>query len=72
MALISAEVKPSLISKVNTVLQLALMAASLASSAGYGILSQPLLEALQYMVATTTIWSGLHYFVKSDTIKLPS
>ena len=68
----SAEVNPPFISKVNTLLQLVLMATSLAFSAGYGVTLHPLLEILQYTVATTTIWSGLHYFVKNDTMKLHS
>jgi cardiolipin synthase len=60
---VSAEIKPPLISKVNTALQLFLMAACLAASS-YGYLHHPLMVALEYTVATTTVLSGLHYFLK--------
>ncbi|GMK57536.1 hypothetical protein CspeluHIS016_0403700 [Cutaneotrichosporon spelunceum] len=59
----SAEVQPTQISKINTALQLVLMAFTTASpllvSAGYPIGAY--LEGLQWIVAGTTIWSGLSY-----------
>ncbi|KAL7419355.1 hypothetical protein Q5752_006193 [Cryptotrichosporon argae] len=59
----SAEVKPTQISKVNTALQLLLMGVTTVSP----ILSPalgPALQALQWTVAGTTIWSGLSYVGK--------
>ncbi|KAF9779251.1 CDP-alcohol phosphatidyltransferase-domain-containing protein [Thelephora terrestris] len=58
----SAEVQPTLISKVNTALQLLLMGVTTVSP----ILTIDIalqLQALQWTVAGTTIWSGLSYLV---------
>ncbi|OXC67995.1 hypothetical protein AYX13_03448 [Cryptococcus neoformans] len=56
----SAQVTPTKISKINTLLQLILMGVTTISP----LLSIPLtlpLQALQWTVAGTTIWSGLSY-----------
>ncbi|KAJ7281369.1 CDP-alcohol phosphatidyltransferase-domain-containing protein [Mycena rebaudengoi] len=67
----SAEVRPTTISKVNTALQLVLMGATTASPL------IPLevasgLQALQWVVGTTTIWSGLSYLFSKDAVRLVS
>ncbi|KAF4611233.1 hypothetical protein D9613_007078 [Agrocybe pediades] len=65
----SAEVRPTNISKVNTALQLLLMGTTTIS---------PIIElgfplpALQALVATTTIWSGLSYVFSKDAIRVVS
>lgn len=65
----SAEVRPTTISKYNTFLQLALVGLTTAAP----ILSvdlAPTLTILQYIVATTTIWSGASYIFSKDAIKI--
>ncbi|KAI9776054.1 MAG: hypothetical protein M1816_005592, partial [Peltula sp. TS41687] len=71
----SVEVHPTGISKVNTALQLALIGACTAqplliSSAIVSpeVLS-PLMKVMQYLVATTTIWSGASYVYTKDALK---
>ncbi|EEA18917.1 hypothetical protein TMatcc_010539 [Talaromyces marneffei ATCC 18224] len=73
----SAEVKPTAISKVNTALQLLLVGSSIAlpvipaSLAGaWGLYDG--LVGLQYLVASTTIWSGLSYVWSKDAVKILS
>ncbi|CAG8595523.1 24748_t:CDS:2, partial [Cetraspora pellucida] len=65
----SAEVRPTLISKVNTALQLALMGTTL-SSPVFGWIDVPFLKALQYTVAGTTIWSGISYVFSKDAVRI--
>lgn len=60
----SAEVRPTQISKVNTALQLLLMGVTTVSPLLHTDISTGL-QALQLIVATTTIWSGLSYVGKS-------
>ncbi|KAL9473736.1 hypothetical protein ACSS6W_008116 [Trichoderma asperelloides] len=65
----SAEVRPTTISKYNTFLQLALVGLTTAAP----ILSvdlAPTLTIMQYIVATTTIWSGASYVFSKDAIKI--
>ncbi|OLN81530.1 Cardiolipin synthase (CMP-forming) [Colletotrichum chlorophyti] len=67
----SAEVRPTTISKYNTFLQLALVGLTTASP----VLSQDIstsLTILQYIVATTTIWSGASYIYTKDAVKILS
>ncbi|WVW82550.1 hypothetical protein I302_104561 [Kwoniella bestiolae CBS 10118] len=60
----SAEVKPTQISKINTALQLLLMGLTTVSPLlGYSIAGP--LQALQWTVAGTTIWSGFSYMGRS-------
>uniref|UniRef100_A0A093VCD7 Putative CDP-alcohol phosphatidyltransferase class-I family protein C22A12.08c n=1 Tax=Talaromyces marneffei PM1 TaxID=1077442 RepID=A0A093VCD7_TALMA len=73
----SAEVKPTAISKVNTALQLLLVGSSIAlpvipaSLAGaWGLYDG--LVGLQYLVAATTVWSGLGYLFAQDAVKILS
>ncbi|RHZ44813.1 hypothetical protein Glove_709g52 [Diversispora epigaea] len=65
----SAEVRPTVISKVNTALQLVLMGATLTSPL-LGMTDSSYLVALQYTVAGTTIWSGFSYLLSKDAIRI--
>lgn len=56
----SVKLSPSVLSKLNTLFQICLVAIALANLAGW-IDSRALIEWLTYMVATTTILSGIHY-----------
>ncbi|KAL7627138.1 hypothetical protein AAE478_003914 [Parahypoxylon ruwenzoriense] len=67
----SAEVRPTTISKYNTFLQLGLMGSTMVVpllSADVG----GLMSAFQYLVATTTVWSGLSYVFSKDAVKILS
>ncbi|OTB04964.1 hypothetical protein M426DRAFT_320268 [Hypoxylon sp. CI-4A] len=67
----SAEVRPTTISKYNTFLQLGLMGATMTApllSADVGVA----MTAFQYLVATTTVWSGLSYVFSKDAVKILS
>lgn len=78
----SAEVRPTTISKYNTFLQLALMAATTAAPVAADAATTaalggpwdltPSLTALQYVVAGTTVWSGLSYVFSKDAVKILS
>ncbi|KAL2257242.1 hypothetical protein VTK26DRAFT_446 [Humicola hyalothermophila] len=66
----SAEVRPTLISKYNTALQLGLMGlTTLAPVVPAADLSTPL-GVMQYVVAVTTIWSGASYVYSKDAVKI--
>ncbi|WWC99916.1 hypothetical protein V866_006825 [Kwoniella sp. B9012] len=60
----SAEVKPTQISKINTALQLLLMGLTTVSPLLAYSIAGPL-QALQWTVAGTTIWSGFSYLGRS-------
>ncbi|CAZ82800.1 unnamed protein product [Tuber melanosporum] len=68
----SAEVRPTTISKLNTALQLGLIGACMAHpfmvtmGPGWDIA----LRAMQYTVATTTVWSGLSYVYSKDAVRI--
>ncbi|KAK7686198.1 hypothetical protein QCA50_010418 [Cerrena zonata] len=67
----SAEVRPTYISKVNTALQLLLMGTTTVSpilpvDIGLG------LQALQWVVGATTIWSGASYLFTKDAVRIIS
>lgn len=67
----SAEVRPTTISKYNTALQLGLMGGMMVAPVvpvdmGLG------LTVMQYIVATTTIWSGASYVYSKDAVKILS
>ncbi|OCH84116.1 CDP-diacylglycerol--glycerol-3-phosphate 3-phosphatidyltransferase [Obba rivulosa] len=67
----SAEVHPTGISKINTALQLLLMGVTTVSPllpVDIGLA----LQALQWTVATTTIWSGLSYLFAKDAVRIIS
>ncbi|KAF8312562.1 CDP-alcohol phosphatidyltransferase-domain-containing protein [Cantharellus anzutake] len=61
----SAEVRPTMISKVNTGLQLALMAALTMSPLWPTDISMPL-RIFEWIVAGTTVWSGAGYLWARD------
>ncbi|KAI0846314.1 hypothetical protein F5Y00DRAFT_244192 [Daldinia vernicosa] len=67
----SAEVRPTTISKYNTFLQLGLMGATMVTpvlTADVGMA----MTAFQYLVATTTVWSGLSYVFSKDAVRILS
>ncbi|KAF8427383.1 CDP-alcohol phosphatidyltransferase-domain-containing protein [Tirmania nivea] len=64
----SAEVKPTTISKVNTLLQLGLITAS--TAAPILPISEVVMVAAQYTVAMTTVWSGLSYVFSKNAVKI--
>ncbi|KAL5629371.1 hypothetical protein BROUX41_001978 [Berkeleyomyces rouxiae] len=65
----SAEVHPTTISKVNTALQLGLIGLATAAPIIPHDLA-PALSYLQYIVATTTVWSGASYVYSKDAVKI--
>ncbi|KAF6822312.1 phosphatidyl synthase [Colletotrichum plurivorum] len=65
----SAEVRPTTISKYNTFLQLALVGLTTAAPVMTYDLSAPL-TIMQYVVATTTVWSGGSYIYSKDAVKI--
>ncbi|PKY06824.1 hypothetical protein P168DRAFT_288719 [Aspergillus campestris IBT 28561] len=73
----SAEVKPTAVSKANTALQLLLVGSAIAMP----VVPEPFLDAwnlkeamsmFQYLVAGTTIWSGLSYVFSNNAVKILS
>ncbi|KAI1412985.1 hypothetical protein F5Y13DRAFT_40133 [Hypoxylon sp. FL1857] len=67
----SAEVRPTTISKYNTFLQLGLMGATMVTpilSTDVGVA----MTTFQYLVATTTVWSGLSYVFSKDAVRILS
>ncbi|KAI1092392.1 hypothetical protein F5B19DRAFT_454521 [Rostrohypoxylon terebratum] len=67
----SAEVKPTTISKYNTFLQLGLMGTTMVTPFVAGDVSA-FMSAFQYLVATTTVWSGLSYVFSKDAVRILS
>ncbi|KAF2965776.1 hypothetical protein GQX73_g7800 [Xylaria multiplex] len=67
----SAEVRPTTISKYNTFLQLGLMGATIVAPVVAVDVSSAM-TALQYLVATTTVWSGLSYVFSKDAVRILS
>ncbi|KAI1812866.1 hypothetical protein GGS20DRAFT_512928 [Poronia punctata] len=67
----SAEVRPTTISKYNTFLQLGLMGATMVSPVVTADIGTAM-TALQYLVATTTVWSGLSYVFSKDAVRILS
>ncbi|KAJ3366386.1 hypothetical protein GGF32_005388 [Allomyces javanicus] len=69
----SAEVRPTLISKANTVLQLGLVGGALAAPVAAGTALATMwaawAPALHWTVATTTLWSGLSYVFSRDAVR---
>ncbi|KAL7784654.1 CDP-alcohol phosphatidyltransferase domain-containing protein [Trichoderma ceciliae] len=65
----SAEVRPTTISKYNTFLQLALVGLTTAAPL-LGVDLAPTLTIMQYVVATTTVWSGASYVFSRNAIKI--
>ncbi|KAI1354576.1 CDP-alcohol phosphatidyltransferase-domain-containing protein [Xylaria sp. FL0043] len=67
----SAEVRPTTISKYNTFLQLGLMGATMLTPV-VAVDVGAAMTALQYIVATTTVWSGLSYVFSKDAVRILS
>ncbi|KAJ3028018.1 hypothetical protein HDV00_010699 [Rhizophlyctis rosea] len=67
LSLPSAEVQPPMISKLNTLFQLLLMGLSTAAPV-FGFVDHVALIGLQWLVAITTVWSGLHYVVYKNVV----
>ncbi|KAI0194373.1 hypothetical protein EV127DRAFT_333914 [Xylaria flabelliformis] len=67
----SAEVRPTTISKYNTFLQLGLMGATMVAPVVTLDVSSAM-TVFQYLVATTTVWSGLSYVFSKDAVKILS
>ncbi|KAI0190087.1 hypothetical protein F4808DRAFT_453940 [Astrocystis sublimbata] len=67
----SAEVRPTTISKYNTFLQLGLMGATMVAPVVTLDVSSAI-SAFQYLVATTTVWSGLSYVYTKDAVRILS
>lgn len=65
----SAEVHPTTISKYNTALQLALMGATTALPL-VTVDVGSVMTVMQYIVATTTVWSGASYIYTKDAVKI--
>ncbi|KAI8393606.1 CDP-alcohol phosphatidyltransferase-domain-containing protein [Radiomyces spectabilis] len=65
----SAEVRPTMISKVNTALQLLLMGFSL-TSVTVGMPSAELMTGMHWLVGATTVWSGASYIYSKDAVRL--
>ncbi|CCX32743.1 Similar to Uncharacterized CDP-alcohol phosphatidyltransferase class-I family protein C22A12.08c; acc. no. O13899 [Pyronema omphalodes CBS 100304] len=67
----SAEVHPTTISKLNTALQLGLVGAAVMDPLMGGSADwAAAFEAMQYTVATTTVWSGASYIYTKDAVKI--
>ncbi|KAK4137313.1 hypothetical protein BT67DRAFT_438569 [Trichocladium antarcticum] len=66
----SAEVRPTLISKVNTALQLGLVGLTTAAPVIPALDMAAPLGVMQYVVAATTIWSGASYIYSKDAVKI--
>ncbi|KZT07322.1 CDP-diacylglycerol--glycerol-3-phosphate 3-phosphatidyltransferase [Laetiporus sulphureus 93-53] len=69
LSLPSAEVHPTAISKVNTLLQLMLMTVTTISPLLPFDLA-PALQGFQWIVATTTIWSGASYLFSKNAVRI--
>ncbi|KAF8202341.1 CDP-alcohol phosphatidyltransferase-domain-containing protein [Pholiota molesta] len=65
----SAEVRPTTISKVNTALQLVLMGTTTVTPILPIDIGLPL-QGLQWLVATTTIWSGMSYLFNKNAVRI--
>ncbi|KAL2167750.1 hypothetical protein VTG60DRAFT_881 [Thermothelomyces hinnuleus] len=66
----SAEVHPTQISKYNTALQLGLMGLTTLAPVIPAVDMSTPLGILQYVVATTTIWSGASYVYSKDAVRI--
>ncbi|KAL2022298.1 hypothetical protein VTK56DRAFT_5696 [Thermocarpiscus australiensis] len=66
----SAEVRPTLISKYNTALQLGLMGLTTVAPVIPALDLSTTLGVMQYVVAVTTVWSGASYVYSKDAVKI--
>ncbi|KAK5648966.1 hypothetical protein RI129_003858 [Pyrocoelia pectoralis] len=65
----TVQIKPTIISKVNTGVQLALVGSTLAAPV-FHYVGHPVLQSLWYITAATTIAGGLSYILSKDTYKI--
>ncbi|XP_012285456.1 probable cardiolipin synthase (CMP-forming) isoform X1 [Orussus abietinus] len=65
----TVQLAPTLVSKLNTGVQLALIASTLAAPV-FHFVNHPILEGLCYLTAVTTLAGGFSYLVSKDTYKL--
>ncbi|XP_062502630.1 cardiolipin synthase (CMP-forming)-like isoform X1 [Corticium candelabrum] len=65
----TTEIKPTVIGKINTVLQLGLVMSSLAAPL-VDMVNHPLLQMMWYLTATTTVASAVSYMVSKDAVKI--
>lgn len=68
VTLATVKLSPTLLSKVNTALQLSLAAVTLASPV-FHYVDHPYIHSLWYIVASTTVLSGINYIFTKDTYK---
>ncbi|KAK4157242.1 hypothetical protein C8A00DRAFT_11893 [Chaetomidium leptoderma] len=66
----SAEVRPTLISKYNTALQMGLIGLTTVAPVIPAMDLSTTLGVMHYVVATTTIWSGASYIYSKDAVKI--
>ncbi|KOC61991.1 putative cardiolipin synthase [Habropoda laboriosa] len=64
----TVQLAPTYISKINTVIQLSFVAASLAAPI-FHFINHPVLEGLCYITALTTLTGGLSYLTSKNTYK---
>jgi cardiolipin synthase len=67
----TVQLAPTLISKINTVIQLLLVAGTLAAPV-FDFVDHKLLQGLCYLTAIMTIASGISYIVSKNTYKILS
>ncbi|XP_023940000.2 probable cardiolipin synthase (CMP-forming) [Bicyclus anynana] len=65
----TAQLAPTLVSKINTAIQLLLVGTTLASPV-FGYVDHPALQALCALTAASTVVSALSYLVSKDTYKV--
>lgn len=65
----TVQLAPTLTSKLNTGVQLTLIAGTLAAPV-YHFVDHPILQCLCYVTAITTIAGGVSYLLSKDTYKL--
>lgn len=66
----AVQVKPTTVSKVNTLMQMVLISSSLAAPALFDITAHPVLDYMQYAVAVSTCASGTSYLFAKDVLNL--
>ncbi|CAL7951122.1 unnamed protein product [Xylocopa violacea] len=64
----TAQLAPTFISKLNTAIQLSLVAGTLAAPV-FQFVNHPVLEALCYVTALTTLAGGVSYLISKNTYK---
>lgn len=65
----TVQLAPTMASKLNTAVQLSLVAGTLAAPV-FHFIDHPILQGLWYLTAATTVAGGLSYLVSKNTYKL--